>query len=105
MKKIIKFIKNLLIATTIVGLAGIGFYFQKNQILSYQQVEPTVTEVAVVPVDINKVQEAKTKLEAAKKLLNEEESTLLAEVKERETRLEEIRAVRLSFSPAPDQKH
>jgi len=59
-----------------------------------------VEEVAA-PVD--SVLEAQKQLDEAKYLLNTEEAKILSEIDEKEARLEEIRAVRLSFSQAPGQ--
>lgn len=49
------------------------------------------------------VSEAQRQLNEAKKLLDDEEKSILAEIKAKEERIEEIRKVRLSFSQAPKQ--
>lgn len=64
---------------------------------------PLVETKEVVKQEVNNISEAQRQLDEAKKLLEEEENKLLAEIKEREGRLEEIRKVRLSFSQAPKQ--
>jgi len=86
---------------------------------------PVQTATSTVEVETDNVSEAQKQLNEAKRLLDEEEKTKLAEIaeieanaaatiaeieakkesdiSEREARLEEIRAVRLSFSQAPAQ--
>lgn len=61
------------------------------------------TSTPVVVVELSNVEKAKEQLDQAKKLLDDEENMILAEIDAREARLEEIREVRMSFSQAPNQ--
>lgn len=87
---------NKIIIAILVTLAlGTLAYFQSREPIEY--VAPVVEEV----VQTDNVTEAQRQLNEAKKLLDEEEQKILTEIKDKETRLEEIRKVRLSFSQAP----
>lgn len=94
--------KKLLPAGIIIALLGAGVYalinFGSTETYTSPEPEPVVEEE---PAPVDNVSEAQKQLDEAKRLLAEEESKLLAEIKEREDRLEEIREVRLSFSQAP----
>lgn len=93
--------KKLIPAGVIIALIGAGVYalinFGSTETYTSPEPEPVVEE----PAPVDNVSEAQKQLDEAKRLLAEEESKLLAEIKEREDRLEEIREVRLSFSQAP----
>lgn len=96
----LKYMKQIIIIG-IVGVAiltGIGYTYIDEPT---EYVAPV--QVATSTVEINNISEAQKQLNEAKRLLNEEEQKILGEIAERETRLEEIREVRLSFSQAPDQ--
>lgn len=82
-------------------LAGGAYLYNKQEPVEY--IAPAQEEI-ITQVELNKIAEAQKQLDEAKRLLDEEEDTLLAEIAERETRLEEIRKVRLSFSQAPSQQ-
>ena len=81
-------------------LAGVAYIYNKQEPVEY--VAPVQEEI-ITQVELNKIAEAKKQLDEAKRLLDEEEQTILNEIAERETRLEEIRKVRLSFSQAPER--
>lgn len=87
----------LVISVTTFLTLGAYLYMSKESVTEYEA--PTTEEV--MPTD--NVSEAQKQLNEAKRLLAEEEETLLSEIDEREARLEEIRSVRLSFSQAPEQ--
>jgi uncharacterized protein HemX len=86
---------------SVVAALGIGiyFYFTANTTEYVYQAEPAPVVEEVKPVD--QVSEAQKQLNEAKRLLDSEETKILAEITEKEARLEEIREVRLSFSQAP----
>jgi len=88
----------------IIGILGVvivaGLVYRINMQEPIEYVAPVQEEI-ITQVELNKIAEAQKQLDEAKRLLDEEEDTLLAEIAERETRLEEIRKVRLSFSQAP----
>ncbi len=90
----------IIIAIAAFAAIGAGVYFSLNtsttEYVSQPEPAPVVEEV---PLD--QVSEAQKQLNEAKRLLDAEEAKILAEIKEKEARLEEIREVRLSFSQAP----
>lgn len=88
-----------------VGVIKALEYLENEANVEYVAPE-VVTQVtaAVLPtVEKSNIDKAQEQLNEAKRLLDEEEKLILAEIDEREKRLEEIREVRLSFSQAPDQ--
>jgi len=92
----IVFILVLVVAAAVYALINFGI----TETYTAPEAAPVVEEVAA-PVD--SVLEAQKQLDEAKYLLNTEEAKILSEIDEKEARLEEIRAVRLSFSQAPGQ--
>ena len=101
MKKLIKKLKIVLIilavaAAAVFALINIG----STETYVAPEAAPVVEEVAA-PVD--SVLEAQKQLDEAKFLLDTEEAKILSEIAAKESRLEEIRKVRLSFSQAPGQ--
>ena len=93
--------KTIIIALVLIGVSATALYFTQSK-QEYVQV-PTIEINKEVIVEKNNVTEAQKQIEEANKLLNEEEAKLLAEKAVIETKLEDIRKVRLSFSQAPKQ--
>ena len=81
-------------------IAGLAYTLSTQEPVEYVAPVQVETE-GVTQVELNKIAEAQRQLDEAKRLLDEEEDALLAEIAEKELRLEEIRKVRLSFSQAP----
>lgn len=90
-----------IIIAVIIAALGIGVYLQLNSDVTYTAPEQEVATSTPEVIELDNVSEAQKQLNEAKKLLDEEEAKILAEIADRETRLEEIREVRLSFSQAP----
>lgn len=90
----------IIIAVIIVAV-GVTAYLQFNSDVTYVAPERVVATSTPEVIELDNVSEAQKQLNEAKKLLDEEEAKILAEIADRETRLEEIREVRLSFSQAP----
>ena len=97
MKKI--FVIGLIVCGVVSAFVILGM---SNQPIYIENVQEVAT--STVEVEVNNISEAQKQLNEAKRLLAEEEDKILAEIAERETRLEEIRAVRLSFTEAPAQQ-
>jgi hypothetical protein len=93
--------KQISITVLLVVSCAIGYALIHREPVEY--VAPTTEIKQVIKQEVNNISEAQKQLDEAKKLLEEEENKILAEIKEREGRLEEIRKVRLSFSQAPKQ--
>jgi hypothetical protein len=95
-----KFIKNVKVVAVILLVGAAAVYalstFAPTEVYVAPEPEPVVEEA---PTD--NVSEAQKQLNEAKRLLDNEEKMLLAEIQEKESRIEEIRQVRLSFSQAP----
>lgn len=89
-----------IVIAVIIAAVGVAAYFQFNSDVTYIAPERVATSTPEV-IELDNVSEAQKQLNEAKKLLDEEETKILAEIADRETRLEEIREVRLSFSQAP----
>jgi len=88
-------------------IIAVGVALALTALALYQKPVEYVAPTVETPVEVIKkdsVSEAQRQLDEAKKLLDEEETKILAEIKEKEARLEEIRKVRLSFSQAPSQQ-
>lgn len=94
--------KKIVYVAGFIALFGAGMYALMNfgSTEEYRPVEPTQVIEEVKPLD--HVSEAQKQLNEAKRLLDAEEAKILAEIEEKEARLEEIREVRLSFSQAPE---
>lgn len=88
----------------VIGVIGIGMY-TGSQKVEYQAPEVVEEIVSAPVVEKSNVEKAREQLEEAKRLLNDEESLILAEIDAREDRLEEIREIRLSFTEAPNQQN
>jgi len=91
--------KIIIIGLSILAVAGIGIYLTQEKQVEY--VAP-VTAIQTV-IEIDNVSEAQKQINEANRLLNEEEKELLTQKADIETKLENIRKVRLSFSQAPKQ--
>lgn len=92
--------KRTIIAAVIFSVGITTIYFtSRPEEVSY--VQPTIATSTIEVVEVDNVTEAQRQLNEAKKLLDTEEQNILSEIATKETRLEEIRKVRLSFSQAP----
>lgn len=87
------------IGTLIVGAVVTALYLNQEPV-KYEAVPQVEAPKQVIQKD--NVSEAQRQLNEAKKLLDDEEKSILAEIKAKEARIEEIRKVRLSFSQAPE---
>ena len=98
MKAIIKFIKKLAIYTSIVGIVGItayvAYYVTRPSTVT---TAPAVEEVVVEEVHRDALDIAREELQRATAALDAEEEKLLAEIAEREARIEQINEIRSSF--------
>lgn len=90
-----------IIIAVIIAAVGVVAYLQFNSDVTYVAPEREIATSTPEVIELDNVSEAQKQLNEAKKLLDEEEAKILAEIADRETRLEEIREVRLSFSQAP----
>jgi len=90
--------KIIIIGLSILAVVGIGIYLTQEK-----QVEYVAPVTATIQTVIDNVSEAQKQINEANRLLNEEEKELLTQKADIETKLENIRKVRLSFSQAPKQ--